>query len=891
MRVALRLGRKLPRGLDLELEAAVVELGHTLVPTLDRVDCLITDRAEVASSVPLVLRLDAAAPRAEIVARAEHIRGILGRLARTPEASVDVDLVPLGEVRVHLDKGIALRGEESTKLTPIEVAVLRRLVAARGAFVSRQVLEREVWGYAEGARTRTVLSTMHRLRSKLELDTSEPRYLQSDRQRGYRLVASSANAPESTRAPLFGREVLMKHLLGRAALSGVTTLTGVGGVGKTRLAREIVHATWPTRDVVWCECAEVTDRPGLVRALARALDCSVDPARPELSLMLAFEGRRQPLLVLDDLDRAVPAARALLSDIAGEMAARFGAHVLVTSREGLGLANESVVVVPQLEQDAALAMLAHGLGLEAGVEVLALAEVARACERLPLALELSALLGRYVPLTELAQGLGARLRTLTLREGRHANLERTLDLSWQLLTSPAQRLLARLAALPGGFSFETVEALAEPPSAAFAILNELMAKSLVTSETGSDSSARLRLLADRTPRFAMLSSIREHALAQLPLERGATVRWLVAVAERLGERSDGDLASFGLALTGYRNEAANLEAAARWVIANEPTLAPRLFSAMWGLWLAVGPLSHGLELVDAARDAHPDPVLDLLRGRLLVYMGRYVEALEALRDAVKGVLTKDQRALVLDLIAGLASGDEAASARREADLLLGDDAMGAAERHESRAAAAWADGDIEMARRETEAAAALFMRLGRGKRLLVQRINRGSHMRDLGEHAEAMRVLLRVHSDAESIRFGMAELYALYNLAHVHADRGDLAEARATFSRVAQRGYRHGSLGLAARAEVWRALLAEPAAMAQEVGEALAVAETIGDHEAMAFARAALTRLGSSLKVDLTPFPPMLRTPLEVLAGLPETNPTLPSSLLRVARTIVARLG
>lgn len=878
MRVALRLGRKLPRGLDVELEAAVVELGHTLVPTLDRIDCLITDRAEVASNVPLVLRLDAAAPRADIVARAEHIRGILGRLARSPEPPVDADVVQLGEVRVDLAKGLALRGEDKSKLTPIEVAVLRRLVLARGAFVSRQVLEREVWGYAEGARTRTVLSTMHRLRAKLETDTSEPRYLQSDRQRGYRLVTSTAHAPpESTRAPLFGREVLMTHLLGRAALSGMTTLTGVGGVGKTRLAREIMHAMWPTRDVVWCECAEVTDRAGLVRAIARTLDCEVDPARPELALMLALEGRRQPLLVLDDLDRAVPAARELLTDIGGEMAARFGAHVLVTSREGLGIANEAVIVVPQLEQGAALAMLTHGLGLEPGSDVLTLAEVARACERLPLALELSALLGRYVPLTELAQGLATRLRTLTLREGRHANLERTLDLSWQLLTQPAQRLLARLAALPAGFSFEAVEALAEPPGAAFEILNELTAKSLVTS--------------DQAPRFAMLSSIREHALAQLPLERGATVRWLVAVAERLGERSDGDLHSFGMALTGYRAEAANLEAAARWVIANEPSLAPRLLSAMWGLWLAVGPLSHGLELVDAAQAAHPDPVLDVLRGRLLVYMGRDVEALGALRTAVKGALSEAERALSLDLIAGLASGDEATSARREADRLLGDDAMGAAERHESRAAAAWAAGDIETARRETEAAAALFMRLGRGKRLLVQRINRGSHMRDLGEHAEAMRVLLRVHSDAESIRFGMAELYALYNLAHVYADRGDAAEARATFSRVAQRGYRHGSLGLAARAEVWRALLAAPEAIAHELGEALAVAETIGDHEAMAFARAALKRLGSPLKVDLTPFPPMLRAPLEVLAGLPETHPALPSTLLRVTRTVVARLG
>ena len=325
------------------------------------------------------------------------------------------------------------------------------------------------------------------------------------------------NLPEPI-SELVGRDDVLDEILSLASAHRLVTLTGAGGIGKTRLALAAARRLLPQfADGVWlAEFSPIADA-GLVPvavAAAIGLDLGGDISAPRVSQALAG---RALLLVLDTCEHVIGAAAAL-----AEAALRAGRalHLLATSREPLRAEGEWVYPVPPLAvpaEDAEDAddLLRYG-GVRLFVERLRAAEphfapdrrsaamIAAICRRLdgiPLAIELAAARAAVLGVEEVATHLDDRFRILTggrrtaLR--RHQTLRATLDWSYELLSEPERVILRRLAVFAGVFRLEAASAVIASPEIAPAEVVDgianLVAKSLVTLVAGG-TVARYRLL-------------------------------------------------------------------------------------------------------------------------------------------------------------------------------------------------------------------------------------------------------------------------------------------------------------------------------------------------------------------------------------------------------------
>jgi predicted ATPase/DNA-binding winged helix-turn-helix (wHTH) protein len=325
------------------------------------------------------------------------------------------------------------------------------------------------------------------------------------------------NLPEPI-SELVGRDDVLDEILSLASAHRLVTLTGAGGIGKTRLALAAARRLLPQfADGVWlAEFSPIADA-GLVPvavAAAIGLDLGGDISAPRVSQALAG---RVLLLVLDTCEHVIGAAAAL-----AEAALRAGRalHLLATSREPLRAEGEWVYPVPPLAvpaEDAEDAddLLRYG-GVRLFVERLRAAEphfapdrrsaamIAAICRRLdgiPLAIELAAARAAVLGVEEVATHLDDRFRILTGGRRtallRHQTLRATLDWSYELLSEPERVILRRLAVFAGVFRLEAASAVIASPEIAPAEVVDgianLVAKSLVTLVAGG-TVARYRLL-------------------------------------------------------------------------------------------------------------------------------------------------------------------------------------------------------------------------------------------------------------------------------------------------------------------------------------------------------------------------------------------------------------
>ncbi|MGW8327218.1 AfsR/SARP family transcriptional regulator [Streptomyces sp. NPDC055897] len=295
-------------------------------------------------------------------------------------------------------------------------------------------------------------------------------------------ASASATPPEvpgNLRARLtsfVGRESDVRAVhdgLGRARL---VTLTGPGGAGKTRLAVEAadaVAARW--QDGVWlAELAPVRDAAALPEAVLTALGARetrlVGPAesaaRGPLAQLVAHCGRLQMLIVLDNCEQVVGAAAELVQEL---LVACPGVSVLATSREPLGVPGERVMGIGPLPHESALSLFgqrgaAARPDFDAADDPVAVAEICRRLDGLPLALELAAARLRMFTPRQIADRLDDRFRLLntgprTSRtlQPRQQTLRAVVDWSWALLDPPERAVLRRLAVFAGGFALDEAE--------------------------------------------------------------------------------------------------------------------------------------------------------------------------------------------------------------------------------------------------------------------------------------------------------------------------------------------------------------------------------------------------------------------------------------------------
>jgi predicted ATPase len=421
--------------------------------------------------------------------------------------------------------------------------------------------------------------------------------------------------------PLLGRDREATALEGLVAGEGVrlVTLTGPGGVGKSRLMIEAARRLGPgfADGVRFVELAAVPAADLVAPAIATGLGLSTSVGQLITDLESYLRPRRL-LLALDNFEQVVGAAPLL----GGLLAAAPGLVVLVTSRAVLRISGEHEFLVPplpvppagaapdpeELERYAAVALFAErahaaapDFELTAG-NATAVAEICRRLDGLPLAIELAAARVRLLPPQALAARLGQRFSLLTggARDlpQRQQTLRNTLDWSFGLLPAAEQALFARLGVFAGSFSLPAAEAVgAASPEEGQAwqvmdTLGVLVDSSLVRPHTRGGE-----------PRFSLLETIREYALERLA-DSGDWVRAHdrhAAYFLALGEPADADLTGPGqLAwLDRLETEHDNLWAAMSWLAGHGPLeQAVHLSMVSWRFWWLRGHAAEWARLGD-----------------------------------------------------------------------------------------------------------------------------------------------------------------------------------------------------------------------------------------------------------------------------------------------------
>ena len=282
------------------------------------------------------------------------------------------------------------------------------------------------------------------------------------------LDASPGNLRAATTS-FIGRESEVAELQGAVKAHRLVTLTGVGGVGKTRLALEVAaRLADEFPDGVWFfELAAVTDPAAVSDAVAAVLGITQQPGKTvSESVAAALEGRLR-LLVFDNCEHVVDSAADLVEAI---LAASATVTILATSREGLGVSDEQLWRVPSLDVNAGTESAAVNLFIDRAHSVVsdfslaqpgeadAVVEICRRLDGIPLAIELAASRMASMTASEVRDRLDQRFRLLVgSRRGleRHHTLRHTVAWSYDLLEDAEKALLDRCSVFAGGFDLQS----------------------------------------------------------------------------------------------------------------------------------------------------------------------------------------------------------------------------------------------------------------------------------------------------------------------------------------------------------------------------------------------------------------------------------------------------
>src|SRR5271166_3748944 len=324
-----------------------------------------------------------------------------------------------------------------------------------------------------------------------------------------------------------GRESELDEVQAAVKAHRLVTLTGVGGVGKTRLALEVAaRLADEFPDGVWVfELAAVTDPSAVPDAVAAVLGITQQPGKTvSESVAAALEGRIR-LLVIDNCEHVLDAAADLIEAILAQSAT---VRVMATSREGLGAADEQLWLVPSLDVGAGIDSAAVNLFVERARSVVshfslsqpgeadAVVEICRRLDGIPLAIELAASRMASMSASEVRDRLDQRFRLLVgSRRGleRHQTLRHAVAWSYDLLDDAEKALLDRCSVFAGGFDLQSACAVmgSDDDFATLDLLDALVRKSLLVADRS----------AGRT-RFSMLETIRQFAEEQLVASGAAT---------------------------------------------------------------------------------------------------------------------------------------------------------------------------------------------------------------------------------------------------------------------------------------------------------------------------------------------------------------------------------
>lgn len=323
-----------------------------------------------------------------------------------------------------------------------------------------------------------------------------------------------------------GREGELAHAAALLKQCRLLTVTGVGGLGKSRLSLHLAAAAMDDfPDGVWLvELAPIQDPRGVPQAVSSVVGVKEDADRPVVEALTRYVRDRRVLLVLDNCEHLLQACADLAKQLLGSSA---HSKILASSREPLRLTGETTFVLPTLpvpdlrtpfephalaQNESVQLFVARAIAAQPGFELTdrnaaAVAAICHHLDGIPLALELAAARVRVMSVQQISERLGDRFKLL--RGGdptmlpRQRTLRALMDWSYELLSNPERSLLRQLAVFAGGWTIEAAEAICEcGTDEVVDLLARLVEKSLVMREPETD-------------RYKLLETVRQYAQERL----------------------------------------------------------------------------------------------------------------------------------------------------------------------------------------------------------------------------------------------------------------------------------------------------------------------------------------------------------------------------------------
>ncbi|NKE58883.1 hypothetical protein FXN61_19540 [Lentzea sp. PSKA42] len=502
------------------------------------------------------------------------------------EASTDVE--EFSRTRnAALWRGAAFEDAPFAVDEAVRLALLRDDLAGVEALAAAHPLREDVQArfmlalHAAGRRS-DALAVFERVRSALadELGVDPGEALASAHLTVLRERVSRGNLPAPV-GSFVGRDADLASLAELLRDNRLVTLTGFGGVGKTRLA--LTHAASVPQ-------AWFVELDSAAEPLA-ALDAALGPnplATP------VFSRLGSSLVVLDNCEHVVDAAAALCVRLLAEAP---DVRVLATSREPLGIPGEVVHPVAPLDLDHAVRLFSARVGQALDLDVVR--RVCAALDGIPLALELAAARARSLSAAQLESRVDSRLRLLDRgsRTGplRHRTLRAVIDWSWELLDDAERVLLARLAVFVGGATASAVHEVCGAGSrrgtpllgtpASHRTQGPRQDQDLWDTEDLLAALVEKSLVVRAGERYRLLETVREYALEQDQADPAKHAAYYVALAEQNEPLLRGPRQLDALKV--FDAERANLDAAQAWAVRHDPAIARRMMAARTWHWLVM----------------------------------------------------------------------------------------------------------------------------------------------------------------------------------------------------------------------------------------------------------------------------------------------------------------
>ncbi|WP_188191545.1 BTAD domain-containing putative transcriptional regulator [Nonomuraea sp. SYSU D8015] len=622
--------------------------------------------------------------------------------------------------------------------------------------------------------------------------------------------------------PLVGRESALAEVRALLRAHRLVTLTGPGGVGKTRLA--LAAAATPDAPAagsgalntgtgapgagnggagrfgggVWLvEMAALRPGAGIVEvaeAVAGVLGLRDDLADSMVDRLTAALDGEETLLVLDNCEHVVEQVAAVAARL---LRAAPRLRVLATSQESLRIEGEALWSVPPLASEAAVELFAARAGIEPDATV---AEICARLDGLPLALELAATRVRALGVRELADRLDDRFRVLGagLRDApaRQRTLRAMIDWSWELLGEAERVVLRRLAVHADGCTLQAAEEVcAEPGVDVLDTLARLVDRSLVVRTAGAavpraDGSGADGFRSSAAPRYRLLESVAAYCQERLreagehDLIGSRHLRYYTALAERAEPylRRREQRRTLAQLDTEGANLRTALETAVRLGAAEE---AVRLVNAMAWYWVLRGRLGEGRRALEAALSIATEPVrgaaeaetwlsgLRMLAGQLSVPDPAVFEAIE---DPLARARARWFIGFAMFGYDDLSASADLARSALEGFEALGD-TWGTAAALNVLAKYAAMRGDLETLRRYGEQGMALFSEVGDRWGEMRAAENLGTLAEITGDYERAAALRTEVLRMAEQLGLWSSVCDALSRLGRIAMLNGDHAAA------------------------------------------------------------------------------------------------------------------